>query len=258
MSVDSDFARLSVGDLALRIRQEMIPLDSKFSYFFTAVTLSEDDIREYLREPVAALPPAVCGLLPKVSIVLVPYLEKVNEKSKNDGSDELICFEKPAENRLSWSCRFYASEEAFLAFGIRDQEMVDYHYRLYRQVAELTGSLCGEETLGRYGGLLREELGAGAHGEVDETSWHHKQTLLRRQNNPRRETKAFRDYLLRSLVDTLTLYLHGLCCDIDVETGPRQLPSRHLRRRLQLLQSIYPPPEGYAVFPEELNSNGGE
>jgi hypothetical protein len=48
------------------------------------------------------------------------------------------------------------------------------------------------------------------------------------------------------------LYLHGICCDIDVETGPRQLPSRYLRKRLVLLRSLYAPPEGYPVFPEEI------
>jgi hypothetical protein len=38
-----------------------------------------------------------------------------------------------------------------------------------------------------------------------------------------------------------------------VDTGPRQLPSRHLRRRLELLHDIFPPPEGYAVFPAEAS-----
>jgi len=37
-----------------------------------------------------------------------------------------------------------------------------------------------------------------------------------------------------------------------VETGPRQMPSRYLRKRLELLASLYPPPEGYTVFPEQL------
>ena len=58
----------------------------------------------------------------------------------------------------------------------------------------------------------------------------------------------------QSFVDTLTLYLHGICCDIDVDTGPRQLPSRYLRKRLVLLEEVYPPPKGYAVFPEELTA----
>jgi hypothetical protein len=75
---------------------------------------------------------------------------------------------------------------------------------------------------------------------------------VRRQTNIRKETKLFRDYARQAFEDTLTLYLHGTCCDIDVETGPRQMPSRYLRKRLELLFSLYPPPEGYAVFPEQL------
>ena len=102
--------------------------------------------------------------------------------------------------------------------------------------------------------LLREELQRGVHGEVDEESWRLKQALLRRQTNVRKETKLFRDYARQSFIDTLTLYLHGVCCDIDVETGPRQLPSRYLRKRLNLLYSLYPPPDGYAVFPEHLKA----
>jgi hypothetical protein len=104
----------------------------------------------------------------------------------------------------------------------------------------------------RFFRTIREELSAEIHGEVDEKSWHLKQGLLRRQTNIRRETKLFREYAAQSFEDTLTLYLHGICCDIDVETGPRQMPSRYLRKRLELLHSLYPPPDGYAVFPEEL------
>jgi hypothetical protein len=92
------------------------------------------------------------------------------------------------------------------------------------------------------------------HGEVDEKSWHLKQALLRRQANVRKETKLFRDYARQAFEDTLTLYLHGTCCDIDVETGPRQMPSRYLRRRIEFLMSVYPPPEGYAVLPEQLKN----
>jgi len=68
-------------------------------------------------------------------------------------------------------------------------------------------------------------------------------------------TKTFRTYSRQSFVDTLTLYLHGICCDIDVDTGPRQLPSRYLRKRLLVLQELFPAPQGYAVFPEQLESS---
>ena len=81
-----------------------------------------------------------------------------------------------------------------------------------------------------------------------------KQALLRRQTKLRRETKAFHEYATQSFIDTLALFLHGICCDIDVETGPRQLPSRYLRRRLMLLEELYPPPEKYSVFPEGANA----
>ena len=86
---------------------------------------------------------------------------------------------------------------------------------------------------------------------MDERSWRLKQSLVRRQTNTRKETKLFQDYARQAFEDTLTLYLHGICCDIDVETGPRQMPSRHLRRRLELLSTLYPPPKGYAVLPEQ-------
>jgi hypothetical protein len=32
------------------------------------------------------------------------------------------------------------------------------------------------------------------------------------------------------------------------------MASRYLRRRLELLVSLYPPPEGYAVLPEQLKA----
>ncbi len=100
--------------------------------------------------------------------------------------------------------------------------------------------------------LLREELSAETHGEVDERSWHFKQVLLRRPMAARKDGKPFRDYARESFRDTMTLFLHGLCCDIDVETGPRQLPSRYLRKRLEALKGLFPPPAGHAVFPEDL------
>jgi hypothetical protein len=50
----------------------------------------------------------------------------------------------------------------------------------------------------------------------------------------------------------LSLYLHGLCCDIDVETGPRQLPTRAIRKRLEVMREVLAPPSGVALFPEEL------
>ena len=250
MAAQPDLSKLSVGQFAERFRSEMIPLSNTFSYFCASVPLSEEDLKEYLEEPIASLPPAISGLLPKVSIMLVPYLERVDGKEKGSDRDEFVCTEKPPENRLSWATQVRFDNEEVLVFALQDQDVSEYHYRFYHVLATLAGNLWSEEAQVQYCSLLREELNAAVHGEVDEESWHMKQALLRRQTNVRKETKAFRDYARQSFIDTLTLYLHGICCDIDVETGPRQLPSRHLRKRLNMLFGIFPPPSGYAVFPE--------
>ena len=253
MSPHPDLSKLSVGQFAERFRSEMIPLSNTFSYFCASVPLSEEDLKEYLEEPIAALPPAISALLPKVSIMLVPYLERSDGKEKGTlRKDEFVCTEKPPENRLSWATQVRLDHEEVLLFATKEQEVSEYHYRFYHVLATLAADLWSEQAQTGYGTLLREELNRGVHGEVDEESWHLKQALLRRQTNVRRETKLFRDYARQSFVDTLTLYLHGICCDIDVETGPRQLPSRYIRKRLNVLYNLYPPPSGYAVFPEHL------
>ena len=143
-----------------------------------------------------------------------------------------------------------------LALGIKDIEVADYHYQFYNALAGVVADRWPEECRSGFYRTIREELSAEIHGEVDEKSWHLKQALLRRQTNVRKETKLFREYARQAFEDTLTLYLHGTCCDIDVETGPRQMPSRYLRRRLELLISLYPPPEGYAVLPGAARRRG--
>ena len=243
MSAQPDLSKLSVGQFAERFRGEVIPLSNTFSYFCATVPLSEEDLKEYLQEPIGSLPPAISSVLPRVSLMLVPYLES--------GGGDFVCTEKPPENRLSWASQLRLDKEEVLLFALKGQEVAEYHYRLYHLLARFMGDLWSSETRDRYSALLREELTAHIHGEVDEESWRLKQELLRRQSSTRKETKMFRDYARQSFIDTLTLYLHGICCDIDVETGPRQLPSRYLRKRLNLLNEMYPPPEGYAVFPDQ-------
>jgi hypothetical protein len=250
MPAKSEPANLSVGQYAERIRREMIPLRKPFSYYFADLPLTEEDIREYLEEPIAALPPSVLAQLPKISILLVPYLESAREKGAGK-SGEMVRTARPAEDRVSWTSCVLSREEAVLAFALKDQEVADYHYHLYNLLANLVADTWNEDAQTRYAALIREELAANVHGEVDEASWMLKQPLVNRKGGARRDTKAFRDYVRQSFIDTLTLYLHGICCDIDVETGPRQIPSRWLRRRLELIESLYEPPAGYAVFPEE-------
>src|ERR1700686_4307037 len=80
MPAQVDLSKLSVRQFAERFKAEMIPLSNTFSYFCASVPMTEDDLKEYLEEPVAALPPAVALSLPKVSILLVPYLERAGSE----------------------------------------------------------------------------------------------------------------------------------------------------------------------------------
>jgi hypothetical protein len=254
MSAQPDLDKLSVEEFAARCREAMIPVTNKFSYF-PASPLSEDDLKEYVEEPVAALPPALANALIPVCIALVPYLERTNGKDKSSQASDAVSFERPPDNRQAAAGKTIVGDEATLLFAIKDRPVADYHYWFYHSVAELAADRGNEASQNQFYSLLREELRSRVHGEVDQEGWHLKEALMRRQANLRRETKQFREYARQALVDTLTLYLHGICCDIDVEPGPRQLPSRNLRKRLELLESLYPPPDGYAVFPEQVTQS---
>jgi hypothetical protein len=246
MSNDAERSKTTVQELAARFRGGLIPLTSKFSYFST-LPIAEEDLRHYLGDPIAAISPAVVALLPPVGILLAPFLERGTAKEGDS-----VVFERPSDGRQIFASRVDLEEIAILAFGAKEVEIADYHYHFYTTLAAVVADRWPEETQERFYRAIREELGAEVHGEVDERSWRLKQALLRRQTNVRKETKLFREYARQAFEDTLTLYLHGACCDIDVETGPRQMPSRYLRKRIELMLSLFPPPEGYAILPEQL------
>jgi len=253
----TDPSKLSVRQFAEQFRGEMIPLSSSISYYCASVPMSEDDLKEYLEEPVAALPPGIASALPKLAILLVPYLERANGRDAGKNTPaEYVSVVKPPDGRTSASAQLNIvgenGGETVLAFALKDREMAEYHYRFYHLLANVLGEQWTPDAEARYSRLLREEINADVHGEVDEASWRLKQSL--RRGKSAAAAKNFGKYARQSFIDSLTLYLHGICCDIDVETGPRQLPSRHLRKRLLLLEELFPPPKGYAVFPEQLES----
>ncbi len=245
MPAAAERSRIRVDELASKVRSEMIPLTPNFSYF-SLTPLGADDVKQYVEEPLAALPPALAAAIPKVEILLAPYLEKANGRG-GDYAD----FEKPPNARQIPFTRIATERSVTLAFAIKDEDLADYHYSFYNALATLAAS-AGGEPLKEFTEHIREELRADVHGEVDDKSWQLKQALLRRPSVVAKESKTFQDYVRQAFEDTLTLYLHGICCDIDVEPGPRQMPSRSIRRRLELLLIHFPPPSGYAVLPEQI------
>ncbi len=252
MSSTSLPSRLQLAQFAEHFRNEMVPLGNRFCYFAAAVPLSEEDRRELVEEPVAALPPAIAALLPEIRILLVPYLCRPRAHRRREATETFIATDPPESGEAVESSTMLARDGAVLAFAVKGADVADHHYRFYRAIAELAADALPEGIPAAYTALLEEELRKGVHGEVDDPSWRLKSELTRRDRNFRKPTERQRKYIRQSFIDTLTLYLHGICCDIDVEPGPRQIPSNFLRKRLQLLKELFPPPEGYAVFPEDL------
>lgn len=246
MPQETERSKTAVEDLAARFRGELIPVTSKFSYFAT-LPIAEEDLRHYLGDPIAAISPAVVSLLPAIGILLAPFLERGSGKEP-----DWVVFDRPADGRQVLASRVDMDNMTVLAFGAKEVEVADYHHSFYISIAQIVAERWPDDIQERFYRAIREELSAEVHGEVDERSWRLKQALLRRQTNVRKETKLFREYARQAFEDTLTLYLHGACCDIDVDTGPRQMPSRYLRKRIELMMALFPPPEGYAVLPEQL------
>lgn len=254
MSAPNSLQRLSLRQFADRFRSEMIPLGSRFCYFCAAVSLSEEDLKDYLQEPVAALPPSIAQRLPEIRILLVPYLAQPESGAKRrTPAETLVAIEKPKGEGTSLAATLVGGTDAVLAFAIEETEVADYHYQFYRAIAGIIASAPNGMPKA-YAELVRTELAAGANGEVDEASWTAKTELSDKDLDPAKPTKKFKEYLRQSFIDTLTLFLHGICCDIDVDSGPRQLPSRLMRKRLELLRDAFPPPEGYAVLPEDVKT----
>jgi len=101
-----------------------------------------------------------------------------------------------------------------------------------------------------YWTLLREEIGAGIKGEIDEQALEAKRSLFASEvhaGNRRRLTR----YGLASFAGTAAEYIHCLWHDVTVRTGSDHLPAPALRRRLELLASWFPPDPGHHLFPTE-------
>ncbi len=217
----------------------------KLSYF-SYQSLDEEQRRQFLKEPLEAIPVALLDRLPALRVVMVPFLEK-----GAGGNGTQVSFERPSQQRAISRSNLTIGQDQYVFVATEQQDVADYHYWFFNGVAELTSLRLENEEMGRFTTLIMDELNRTARGEVDEQSYLLKQKLRRHKRLPGRDTKLMREYVRQALEDTVTLYLHGLCCDIDVEPGPRQLSSRYLRRRLELLAEIFPPNPGSLLFPAE-------
>ena len=83
VTAQSNLARVSVGQFAERFRGEVIPLSNTFSYFCASLPMSEEVVKEYLEEPIAALPASLATMLPRISI-FAGALSGTNDRTRGD------------------------------------------------------------------------------------------------------------------------------------------------------------------------------
>ena len=101
-----------------------------------------------------------------------------------------------------------------------------------------------------YWTLLREEIGAGVEGEIDEEALEEKRSLLQRRFNAGSVRRLTR-YARASFAGTMAEYVHCLWHEVTVRTGPEHLPAPALRRRLEWLARRFPPNQGQRLFASE-------
>ena len=249
--LSTESTSLATAEFIAKCSDMMIPLRGSLAYF-SVVPLDERESERLIFDPTSAFPPRVSEIIPKLRLVLVPYLE--SSSGPDDAETGVrIAFQPPAD-----SARRYAEFEkcngaSYLFIAVRDEELFDAHILLYRTLAGKLIDRAGPELAQPFYDQVDSELDARAHGEVHELAWRCKQDLLSYSGDRAGRLAALADYRRQALEDTLTLYLHGLCCDLELEPGPKQLASKYIRKRLLLLKDQLPPPDGVALFPEELS-----
>lgn len=243
-------ARLTTGEFVAQCRDTMIPLRGSMAYF-SVIPIDEKETERLVLDPTSAFPPRVLELIPNLRLVLVPFLELGPEDEDGRRVHSIVFRPPDAEDKCTAAFND-SNGDNFLFLAIRDESQSDAHVLLYRSLAARIIRVAGDEFTGSFYDILDAELARNSRGELYEPAWRLKQELLSYQGETKGRVELLARYRRQSLEDTLSLYLHGLCCDIDLVGGPKQLPSKLIRARLQLLRSQLPPPEGIALFPEEL------
>ena len=241
---------LTTGEFIAKCSDMMIPLTGSMAYF-SVVPLDEDETERLVYDPATAIPPRALKLIPRLRLVLVPYLESTAE-SDAAGTGLRIAFQAPDIS----SKRYVAFEQRnganYLFIAVRDEGLFDAHIVFFETLADRLIAEGGDEFVAPFNRLVEAELRSRANGELNERAWRAKQAVRTHPGDRAGKRRLKEQYLRQALKDTLTLYMHGLCCDLDVEGGPKQLPAQFIRKRLLLLKDQLPPPKGVALFPEEL------
>ena len=241
-------SRATVESFAQASNGQTIPVNRTLSYF-SVIPLDDNELQRLVYDPAESLPPSLHERLPNLNLIVVPYME---EASPGEKAGPRVVFQAPPVPRRVYSAVVDRDRRPMIFLAVKDEDVADAHDSFYLEVAALLVDRGGDEFAGEFYDLLREEIRDRVRGELEEDCWALKDKILSRKAGAARDSKLFRDYARQATIDTLALYMHGLCCDIDVEAGPKQLPGVRIRKRIEALRKLLPPPQGVAVFPEEL------
>lgn len=228
----------------------LIPINDHVSYF-SVEPLDEKERQRLVFDPISALPPKVLSLVPNLRLVLVPFLA-IDANSKSSNGTVRISFAEPPGDKRWFSDYQKTKTEHYIFVATRSDDYFDSHVLFYQALASRIIEHADGQLAEMFNLLLDTELKKNAHGEVNEFAWLCKKDLLALAADAEERQRCMDAYRDAALADTLALYLHGLCCDIDLDNGPKQLASRYIRLRLHLLRDFLPPPKGVALFPDEL------
>ena len=241
--------------LALELTPHLVRYNDQFSYVFSGVKLHEEDLKDFLEEPITALPPKALELIAPVQLFFVPYLEQIPNEIKGKPAALRVATKRPADGAYGFAAGFARAPGHALFLAAQESNLNDYHYYFFRSIAAMVTERMPPASQDAYIELLAAEIKQQVHGEMDEASWRMKQDYLETNGSKKKLGKGFFEYARQSMIDTMTLYLHGICCDIDVDPGPRQLASRSIRKRLEFLQDVCPPPEGMRALPAPVRKS---
>ena len=135
MPSENGHSRDTIDELARRIRPELNPINKQFSWF-PMTPVAEEDQRQYLQDPIESLPPVARALLPKIGVVLAPYLEKGVGRAAT-----AVAETKPAEAKLALSARVESPDFVTIFFTVKGEQVADYHYFFYDEIAALRPKL---------------------------------------------------------------------------------------------------------------------
>ncbi len=189
-------------------------------------TASSTLISRFLRPAVQAIPPGMAHQFGGCCIRVVDHLDPPSAASR-------------------WSSQGTRLEVSLATIG---RESHDIALELLVCLGQALWETLSASRRNAYWLLLDREIVSGITGEIDEEALKRKILLLSNRYSAA-SRRRLESYGSASFAGTAAEYVHSLWHDVSVRTGPRFLPGKQLRARLELLSRWYPPGRGHPLFP---------